>query len=203
VQESIPYYIEAIKEGHLHKRLAVEFNLKKSFINFIQFLDEDVEEEAAYHFAKEIQKSLEKQFQEEHYSIEDYLFKSIRPKSNPDIFKLNPSLETKISEIALSPFITVIKDTFNASVESDQDLVNESEKLYRTIARLDIKMHKKFLSLIFDESSSFQLLAYDFFYRKQLENNYKIFSSLALEYANRPYKLAKFISLSPYLFRRK
>jgi hypothetical protein len=203
VRASIPHYIEAIKKGHFYKRLAVEFNLKKKFIEFIEFLDEDLEEEAAYHFAQEIQRNLAEQCQGEHYSIEDYLLKSIRPKLNPKVSKLEPSLETTIAETALTPFLEAIKAVFNSSVESDKDLSNESRKLHRAIARLDIKMHKSFLGLVSSQSCSFQLLAYDFFYRKQLENNYKIFSSLALEYANRPYKLAKFISLSPYLFRRK
>jgi hypothetical protein len=203
VKDSIPHYVEAIKKGHFYKRLSVEFNLKKKFISFIEFFDKDLEKEAAYHFTKEIRKNLEEQYQGEHYSIEDYLLKSIRPKLNPKVSKLEPSLETAILETALSPFLAAIKAAFNLSVESDQDLSSESERVYRAVAALDIKMHKRFLNLVSSQSCSFQLLAYDFFYRKQLENNYKIFSSLALEYANRPYKLAKFISLSPYLFRRK
>jgi hypothetical protein len=203
VKDNIPHYVEAIKKGHFYKRLSVEFNLKKKFISFIEFFDEDLEKEAAYHFTKEIRKNLEEQYQGEHYSIEDYLLKSIRPKLNPKVSRLEPSLETAILETALSPFLAAIKAAFNLSVESDQDLSSESEKVYRAVAALDIKMYKRFLNLVSSQSCSFQLLAYDFFYRKQLENNYKIFSSLALEYANRPYKLAKFISLSPYLFRRK
>ena len=196
----MPNYTNAIKAGHFYKRLAIEFNLKRKFIEFTESLDFPIREEASLCLVKEIQRHLEEQCKGEHYSIEDYLLKSIRPRLNSRVSQLEPSLEKDIVEKAVEPFSEEIKKHFRYSVESKE--VRDS-LLAKAIAYIDIRMHEAFIFLVKEQSYSFQLLAYDFFYRKQLENNYKSFSVLALEYASNPYRLAKFISLSPCLFKKK
>jgi len=198
----MPNYINAIKSAHFYKRLAIEFNLKKKFIEFLESLDFPLREEASLFFTKEIQRHLEEQCKGEHYSIEDYLLKSIRPRLNSRVSQLDPSLEKDLVEKSIEPFTEEIKRHFRYSIEL-KETVEPDYTLSKAIAYIDIRMHAAFILLVKDQSYSFQLLAYDFFYRKQLENNYKSFSVLALEYASNPYKLAKFISLSPCLFRRK
>ena len=63
-----------------------------------------------------------------------------------------------------------------------------------------MKMHKAFMSLIAHKSSAFQLLAYEYFYRKQIQSKFKAFSKVTLSYSANPYKLSKLMRLSLFLW---
>jgi len=155
VQSSLEHYIKALQAGRFYRRLAVEFNLKKKFIELIEFLDEDYQKEACYYFAQEIEQSLGRTSQLDHYSIEDYLLKSAKPKLNSKLHEIDPSLEIAITNNTLSPFQNEITQAFHLSVEDNSPIKTCSRKLLRLVAFIDIKMHKAFLKLVQEQSASF------------------------------------------------
>ncbi|NQY79662.1 MAG: hypothetical protein HRT47_05055 [Candidatus Caenarcaniphilales bacterium] len=198
----MPLMIKAIKEKKHFKKMAVNFSLRKQFLEIIDSLEESTQKEAAFFFNRKVEQCLEKRNHDKYQvNIRDHFFRSINPQVNQKLLQIAPNIQRQIDVICILPFQAELQKCFQEEVDKKFKTRKKTDTFCKKINHIEMKMHKAFTSLTAHKSSAFQLLAYEYFYRKINQSKFRAFTKLTLSYSANPYKLSKFMRLSPMVFR--
>lgn len=198
----IPLFIKAIKEKKYFKKMAVNFSMRKQFLEIIDSLEEKTQKEAAFFFNRKMEQYLEKNTNTKYnLNLRDHLFRSINPEINQTLLKIAPNIQEDIDLKCIQPFQLELQKSFQDEVDKKFKSRKKTDSLCKKINHIEMKMHRAFMNLVAHKTSAFQLLAYEYFYRKVNQSKFRAFTKLTLSYSANPYKLSKFMRLSPMVFR--
>lgn len=198
----MPLMIKAIKEKKHFKKMAVNFSLRRQFLEIIDSLEERTQKEAAFFFNRKIEQTLEKNtINKYQLNIRDHFLRSINPQANQKLIQITPNIQRDVDLMCILPFQAELQKSFQDEVDKKFKNREKTDSLCKKINHIEMKMHRAFMNLVAHKSSAFQLLAYEYFYRKIIQSKFRAFTKLTLNYSSNPYKLSKFMRLSPMVFR--
>ena len=197
----MPLLIDAIRDRKHFKKMAVNYSLRKQFIDLIGKLEDDTQKEASFYFNRKMAQIFQKNSNQVNFNFHEMLLRYLNPQMNQKVLELEPEIDRRIYERAIQPYFAELEKAYEGEIEKKFKRRSKADTLCKKINYIDMKMHKSFLASVAHKSAAFQLLAYEYFFRKQNQVKLRAFSRLCMKYSFNPYKLSKLMRISPMVFR--
>ena len=198
----VPLFVKAIRERRYFKKMAVNFTVTKQLLELIDSLEEQTQKEASLFYTRKLEQKIEQEgFSKYQLGMKESLFRAMSSKMNSKLLELAPNLDDEINTQCILPFQAELQKVFEDEINKKFKSRKKTDTFCKKMNFIDLKMQAAFMNLVAHRSKAFQLLAYEYFYRKLIRSKFKAFTGIICGYSANPYKLSKIMRISPMVFR--